>query len=290
MSAASAERNHAGAADVRPIVERMPTSALCADGPRIELPVSVPSPTVAVVRGDGGGGAAARAGGHAIERVRILRVAGQDRAHRLVRRERQLRHVRLGEHDGAGVADASRPCVASCVGIQPAARAIRRSSGRSCVSKLSFTIIGMQCSGPMSPSRANRRSSESAIVERLRIGEDDRVDRRPLLVERVDAVAGTAEPVAWQVSVLALNAAWMPAMVASVDGKRCRPLRRAGGAVRTTSAVATERVSSPHVVSSSEARQGDRPLPRDGRARRRRLLRWPPARAKSRRRSAGRSG
>ena len=30
---------------VRPIVERMPTSAWCDDGPRIELPVSEPSPT-----------------------------------------------------------------------------------------------------------------------------------------------------------------------------------------------------------------------------------------------------
>ena len=30
---------------VSPIVERMPTSAWCDDGPRIELPVSVPSPT-----------------------------------------------------------------------------------------------------------------------------------------------------------------------------------------------------------------------------------------------------
>ncbi len=31
---------------VSPMVERMPTSAVCADGPRIELPVSVPIPTV----------------------------------------------------------------------------------------------------------------------------------------------------------------------------------------------------------------------------------------------------
>jgi hypothetical protein len=30
---------------VSPIVDRMPTSAWCADGPRIELPVSVPKPT-----------------------------------------------------------------------------------------------------------------------------------------------------------------------------------------------------------------------------------------------------
>src|SRR3954466_15655776 len=32
------------ARDVSPIVERMPTRSLCADGPRMELPVSLPSP------------------------------------------------------------------------------------------------------------------------------------------------------------------------------------------------------------------------------------------------------
>jgi hypothetical protein len=31
---------------VSPIVGRMPTSAVCDEGPRIELPVSEPSPTV----------------------------------------------------------------------------------------------------------------------------------------------------------------------------------------------------------------------------------------------------
>ena len=31
---------------VNPIVERMPASAWCAEGPRIELPVSLPRPTV----------------------------------------------------------------------------------------------------------------------------------------------------------------------------------------------------------------------------------------------------
>ena len=51
----------------------------------------------AEARGDRGGGAAARSRGDAIERVRILRVAGQDRAERLVRRERPLGHVRLGD-------------------------------------------------------------------------------------------------------------------------------------------------------------------------------------------------
>ena len=60
----------------------------------------------AEVGGDGRGRAAARAGGDAIERVRILRVARQDRADGLVRRERELGHVRLGEDDRAGRLDA----------------------------------------------------------------------------------------------------------------------------------------------------------------------------------------
>ena len=60
----------------------------------------------AEVGGDGRGRAAARARRHAIERVRILRVARQDRADGLVRRERELGHVRLGQDDRAGRLDA----------------------------------------------------------------------------------------------------------------------------------------------------------------------------------------
>ena len=91
---------------VRPIVERMPTSAWCDDGPRIELPVSDAEARGAEARRDRRRGAAARSGGHAIERVRVLGVAGKNRAQRLVGGERPFRHVRLGEHDGAGLLDA----------------------------------------------------------------------------------------------------------------------------------------------------------------------------------------
>ena len=100
-----AERNHAGAAgqahrradaDQRLVRRRAAdrVAGVAAEADRAE------------VGRDGRGGAAARSGGHAIERVRIARVAGQDRVHRLVRAERELRHVRLGEHDRAGVLDA----------------------------------------------------------------------------------------------------------------------------------------------------------------------------------------
>src|SRR5450759_4482504 len=45
--------------------------------------------------------------GDTIERVGILRIAGKNRAHRLVRGESELRHVRLGEHDRSRFPDAS---------------------------------------------------------------------------------------------------------------------------------------------------------------------------------------
>ena len=57
----------------------------------------------AEARGDGGRGAAARARRDAIERVGIARVAWQERPDRLVRAERELRHVGFREHDRAGL-------------------------------------------------------------------------------------------------------------------------------------------------------------------------------------------
>ena len=59
----------------------------------------------AEVGGDGRGGASARTRRHAVERVGILRVARQDRADGLVRRERELGHVRLRQDDRAGRLD-----------------------------------------------------------------------------------------------------------------------------------------------------------------------------------------
>ena len=92
--------------------------------------------------------AAARPGGDAIERVRILRVAGQDRADGLVRRERPLRHVRLGEHDRAGVLDPLDLKRVPARRRSLRAPAIPSALCSPIVSKLSLTIVGMQCSGP----------------------------------------------------------------------------------------------------------------------------------------------
>src|SRR4026208_530368 len=90
---------------VNPIVDRMPTSAWCDEGPRIELPVSLPRPTGPQFAAPAGAGAPPRPRGHAFGRMRIARVAGEQRVHRLVRAEGELRHVGLGEDDGAGLLD-----------------------------------------------------------------------------------------------------------------------------------------------------------------------------------------
>ena len=49
----------------------------------------------------------------------FLRVARQDRVHRLVRAERELGHVRLGQHDRAGVFDRLRTWNASLFEMNP---------------------------------------------------------------------------------------------------------------------------------------------------------------------------
>ena len=54
------------------------------------------------VRRQRGRRSAARSGRHAARVVGIARVAGKNRIDRLDRAERELRHVRLGEHHGAG--------------------------------------------------------------------------------------------------------------------------------------------------------------------------------------------
>ena len=58
------------------------------------------------VGGDRGRSAAAGAGGDAIEGVGILGVAGENRAHRFVRRKSPLGEIRFGEHNGACCAHA----------------------------------------------------------------------------------------------------------------------------------------------------------------------------------------
>ena len=55
------------------------------------------------------------------------------------------------------------------------------------VSKLSFTIVGMQCSGPDRPACLNALIHRVGLLQRFGIGDDDGVDGGPVLVERVDA-------------------------------------------------------------------------------------------------------
>ncbi len=57
-----------------------------------------------------------------------------------------------------------RTMKASCCGTMPESDNEPAVVGRSRVSKLSFTIIGMQCRGPTGPPLANRLSSESAVA------------------------------------------------------------------------------------------------------------------------------
>ncbi len=82
----------------------------------------------AEVRRHGSRRSAARARGDAIEGVRILRVAGEDRADRLVWRKGELRHVRLREHDRAGSPDALHLERVACSTRIPSATASRRRS------------------------------------------------------------------------------------------------------------------------------------------------------------------
>ncbi len=141
------------ARDVSPMVDRMPTSALCADGPRIEFPVSVPSPTVpslaataaavpplepAVTRSS--------AYGFLVYPGRIeLTVSYGENAH-----SARLLLARTT----APAARMRATMVASRRGIHPLRASDPAVVCRSRVSKLSLTIIGMQCSAPTGPSFA----------------------------------------------------------------------------------------------------------------------------------------
>ena len=56
------------------------------------------------------------------------------------------------------------------------------------VSKLSLTIIGMQCSGPVDAALLEALIHRVGLLQRIRVGHDDGVDGRAVLVERVDAL------------------------------------------------------------------------------------------------------
>ena len=115
------------------------------------------------------------------------------------------------------IAPASRmraTIVASCLGIHPLSASEPAVVCRSFVSKLSFTIIGTQCSGPVSPSFANRLSSESAIASAFGFNVTSALMAGPCL--SYAAIRARYFPTsAWQVSVFALNAACTAEMVVS---------------------------------------------------------------------------
>ena len=72
----------------------------------MELPVSLPNPTKSEAGRDGRRRAAARSRGHAVQRVGVAGVAGQNRIHGLIGTERPLRHVRFRQHQRARLLDA----------------------------------------------------------------------------------------------------------------------------------------------------------------------------------------
>ena len=148
---------------VSPIVERIPTRLVCEDGPRIELPVSLPRPTAPKL-------AAIAAA------VPPLEPAGtRSSAYGLrVYPGRIELTVSNGLHANSAILDLARTTApasrslrtwkASLAGIDPFNDNDPAVVGISAVLKLSFTISGTQWSGPLIPDRANCASRASAAA------------------------------------------------------------------------------------------------------------------------------
>ena len=164
----------------------MPTSDWCDDGPRIESPVSLPNPTSPKLAAIGRRRAAARPGRHPVQRVGILRVTGQNRTDRL-----------HGLNAHSAMLDFASTIAPAAFTRSPESRLRSADSPANAsapsevcsplVSKLSLTIIGTQCSGPVRPDWAKRRSSSSASLSASGLIDHDGVDRRPVLVVSCDA-------------------------------------------------------------------------------------------------------
>ena len=118
-----------------------------------------------------------------------------------------------------------RTMVASCSGFHPSSASDPPVVCRPTVSKLSFTIMGMQCIGPVGPPVAYRLSSESATASASGFTRTIALMAGPRL-SRASMRSRYAFVSARQVSVFALKAAWIWAMVASSR----RNGRRAGWA------------------------------------------------------------
>lgn len=147
-----------------PMVGRMPARLVCDDGPRIEFPVSVPSPTAPKL--------AATAAA-----VPPLEPAGtRSRAEglRVCPGSSELT-VSIGLQANSAMFDLAsmtapasrslRTMKASRGGAESFSERDPAVVGMSTVSKLSFTITGTQCSGPARPDRPNCASSASAAAK-----------------------------------------------------------------------------------------------------------------------------
>ena len=91
---------------VSPIVERIPKSARVRGRPADRVAGVGAESGGAEARGDRRGGASGRSRGRPGRVVRIPRVPGDHRAERLVGAERELRHVRLRQHDRSRLEEA----------------------------------------------------------------------------------------------------------------------------------------------------------------------------------------
>ncbi len=139
----------------------------------------------AEVGGDGRGRASARSGRHAVERVWILRVARQDRAHGLVRRERELGHVRLGQDDRSGRLD---PLDLERITARDEALE-REGAGRALeADRLEVVLDDGRDAVKRSDKPALLRAAVQIVGLRHGVGidEDDSVDRGSGLVVRLD--------------------------------------------------------------------------------------------------------
>ena len=141
----------------------------------------------AEVCGDRCGRAAARAGRDTIERVGVARVAGQQRVHGFHRIEGELRHVALGQHDGAGLAE-----LLDLEGVRLRHHALQRERSRRGrhVGRLVVVLHDQWHAVQRADGTGLRefRVERVSDLERVGVGDDDGVERRPLLVVRVNAV------------------------------------------------------------------------------------------------------
>ena len=218
-------------------------------------------PDQSEVRGDRRRGAAARTGGDAIQRVWVLRVAGQNRADGLVGREGELRHVGLGQHDRARRLD-PRDQERVAVRDEPLER--QRSIGTLQADGLEVVLDDRRHAVERTDgsAAANRRSSSSASASACGLTSDDGVDRRSALVVGRDprqvlldqAVAGQAPRAQRRVDLRDRRL---------LDAERpvAGPWRAAAGGVATSCRQAAERdedddegAQPPHVTSSTRRR------------------------------------